>query len=177
MFAYTRRLMPVDRERYRQIAASFPTGVTIVTTKDEDGRPRGLTTQSFVGLSTEPPLVLVAIDKTSRTLAALRRSNAFVVNFLKAGSDEVATKFASKMDDKFAGIAWRPSKAADAAPILHEHSLAYAECQVVQEQESGDHWIFIGRVDGGELLGGVPLMYYRRTYAAWPEEKPAPPAL
>jgi hypothetical protein len=24
------------------------------------------------------------------------------------------------------------------------------------------------------VLGGVPLMYYRRTYAPWPEEKPAP---
>jgi 3-hydroxy-9,10-secoandrosta-1,3,5(10)-triene-9,17-dione monooxygenase reductase component len=169
--------MPVDRDRYRELAASFPTGVTIVTTKDERGQPRGLTTQSFVGLSTEPPLVLVAIDKGSRTLAALRRSNCFVVNFLKAGADEVATKFASKADDKFAGVAWRPSRSADGAAILHEHSLAYAECQVVQEQESGDHWIFIGRVDGGEHLGGVPLMYYRRRYAAWPEEKPAPPAI
>jgi len=169
--------MPVDRDRYRRLAGSFPTGVTIVTTKDEHGQPRGLTTQSFVGLSLEPPLMLVAIDKNSRTLAALRRSNSFVVNFLKAGADEVATKFASKSDDKFAGVAWRPSKAAEGAPILHELALAYAECQVVQEQEAGDHWIFIGRVDGGEFIGGVPLMYYQRTYAAWPEEKPAPPAL
>ncbi len=166
--------MPVDRERYRAIAGSFPTGVTIVTARDADGSPRGLTTQSFVGLSTEPPLMLVSIDKTSRTLASLRRAGSFVINFVKVGSDAVATAFASKSDDKFAGVPWRPSAVANGAPILHECSVAYAECVTAQELEAGDHWILIGRVEGGEVLGGVPLLYYRRTYAGWPEEKPAP---
>jgi 3-hydroxy-9,10-secoandrosta-1,3,5(10)-triene-9,17-dione monooxygenase reductase component len=169
--------MPVDRDRYRQLAGAFPTGVTIVTTRDADGNPKGLTTQSFIGLSTEPPLILVAIDKTSRTLVALERSRAFVLNFIKAGADDVASRFASKSDDKFAGLAWRPSTVADGAPILHESAVAYAECAVVQREDAGDHVIFIGRVDGGEVLGGVPLMYYRRMYAAWPEEKPAPRAI
>jgi flavin reductase (DIM6/NTAB) family NADH-FMN oxidoreductase RutF len=169
--------MPVDRDRYRQLAGSFPTGVTIVTTKGADGSPRGLTTQSFIGLSTEPPLMLIAIDKGSRTLAALQKARAFVINFVKQGSDEVATKFASKSEDKFAGIPWRPSSVADGAPILHECAVAYAECVIVEQQEAGDHWMFIGRVEGGEVLGGVPLMYYHRSYAAWPEEKPAPPVI
>ncbi|MDO8506526.1 MAG: flavin reductase family protein [Candidatus Limnocylindria bacterium] len=169
--------MPVDRDSYRQLAGSFPTGVTIVTTRDADGAPKGLTTQSFIGLSTEPPLILVAIDKTSRTLVSLERSRTFVLNFLKVGAEEISTKFASKADDKFAGLAWRPSTVADGAPILHESSVAYAECAVIQRKDVGDHVIFIGRVDGGEVLGGVPLMYYRRMYAAWPEEKPAPRAI
>lgn len=169
--------MPVDRDRYRQLAGSFPTGVTIVTTRDEKGEPRGLTTQSFVGLSTEPPLMLVAIDRTSRTLASLKRAQGFVINFLKTGAEDVATKFASKADDKFAGVAWRASPIAHGAPILHEAAVAYAECRTISQQEAGDHWIFIGEVQGGETLGGVPLMYYHRTYAAWPEEKPAPPVI
>src|SRR4051812_16040405 len=167
--------MPVDRDRYRQLAGAFPTGVTIVTTCDPEGAPRGLTTQSFVGLSTEPPMMLVAIDKTSRTLRSLQQSRGFVINFLKTGADDVSTRFASKGDDKFEGIAWRPSRAADGAPILHESSVAYAECRTVLQQEAGDHWIFVGEVEGGEMLSGVPLMYSRRTYASWPEEKPAPP--
>ena len=166
--------MPVDRDRYRQLAGSFPTGVTIVTTTDADGAPRGLTTQSFIGLSQDPPLVLVSIDKTSRTLASLREARGFVVNFVKVGADAVATKFASKADDKFAGVAWRASGVAGGAPILHESSVAYAECRTIVQQEAGDHWIFIAEVEGGEHLGGVPLMYYHRTYAAWPLETPAP---
>jgi flavin reductase (DIM6/NTAB) family NADH-FMN oxidoreductase RutF len=169
--------MPVDRDRYRQLAGSFPTGVTIVTTTDAGGAPRGLTTQSFIGLSTDPPLVLVAIDKTARTLASLKRQPRFVVNFVKFGAEDVATRFASKSDDKFAGLAWRASAVAAGAPILHESSVAYAECRTTTQQEAGDHWIFIAEVEGGEVLGGVPLTYYRRTYAPWPQEKPAPPVL
>ncbi len=167
--------MPVDRERYRALAGAFPTGVTIISTRDADGAPRGLTTQAFIGLSTEPPLVLVAIDRSSRTLAALRASGMFVVNFLRAGAEAVATRFATKADDKFSGVAWRPSTVAAGAPILHEASAAYAECTVQQELEAGDHFVFVARVEGGEVLEGTPLMYYRRTYAAWPQERPAPP--
>lgn len=166
--------MPVDRDRYRQLAGSFPTGVTVVTTLSSDGAPRGLTTQSFVGLSTEPPLMLVAIDKSSRTLAVLKSARCFVINFLKQGADDVSTTFASKGDDKFAAVPWRPSTVADGAPILHESSVAYAECRIVRQHEEGDHWVFVGEVEGGEMLGGAPLMYFRRTYTAWPEEKPAP---
>lgn len=166
--------MPVDRDRYRQLAGSFPTGVTIVTTRSSDGAPRGLTTQSFVGLSTEPPLMLVAIDKSSRTLAVLKSARSFVINFLKQGAEDVSTTFASKADDKFAGVPWRPSTVADGAPILHESSVAYAECRIVRQHDEGDHWVFIAEVEGGEVFGGAPLMYYRRTYTAWPEETPAP---
>ena len=166
--------MPLDRDRYRSIAGAFPTGVTIVTTTDERGDPKGLTTQSFVGLSTEPPLMMVSVDKTSRTLSAIQHSRALVINFLKFGSADLATRFASKADEKFKDVSYVPSKVAAGAPILRDASVAYAECVVVDEIEAGDHWIFVGRVDGGEVLGGVPLMYYRRTYAAWPEEKPAP---
>jgi flavin reductase (DIM6/NTAB) family NADH-FMN oxidoreductase RutF len=166
--------MPVDRDHYRNLAGSFPTGVTIVTTLDASGAPRGLTTQSFVGLSTEPPLMIVSIDKSSRTLPVLRAHGSFVVNFLKHGAEGVATLFASKSDEKFAGVKWKPSAAAKGAPILHESVVAYAECAVIREVEAGDHIIFIASVDGGDVLGGTPLLYYRRTYAAWPEEAPAP---
>src|SRR3954463_746662 len=75
--------MPVDRDRYRQLAGAFPTGVTIVTTCDPEGAPWGLTTQCFGGLAADPPMMLVAIDKSSRTLRSLQQSRGFVINFLK----------------------------------------------------------------------------------------------
>lgn len=167
--------MPVDTDLYRKLAGSFPTGVAIVTTRDASGAPKGLTTQSFVGLSVDPPLMLVSIDSTSRTLAALRESRGFVVNFIKIGAEDIATRFASKSDDKFSGIASRRSEHAFGAPILQTAALAYAECVTERSIEVGDHVMFIGRVEGGAVLGGVPLLYYHRTYAPWPEEKPAPP--
>lgn len=165
----------MDRSTFRELAAAFPSGVTVVTTTDEEGAPRGLTTQAFIGLSTDPPLVLVSIDRTSRTLDVLRRSASFVVNFLKAGSEDVSTRFATKADDKFDGLTVVPSALARGAPVLVDAVTAYAECSVTNVIEEGDHVLFIGSVEGGKVLGGTPLLYYRRTYAAWPEEEPAPP--
>ena len=167
--------MPVSRDLFRAISGSFPTGVLIVTTLDDEGGPKGLTTQGYMGLSTEPPLVLVSIDKTSRTLPALQKRGAFVINFLKAGAEDVATMFASKSEEKFKNLRWEPAKDAGGAPVLRDLSLAYAVCRATEIHDAGDHILFVASVEGGEVLGGTPLMYYRRTYGAWPEERPAPP--
>ncbi len=161
--------MPVDLDVFRAIVGSFPTGVTIVTARDVDASPRGLTSNAFASVSARPPLVLVCVDKSSNTLRAVRNSRAFAVNFLSAGREKLAARFASKAADKFSGVAWRPSAAAGGAPILAEDSVAVAECTVVDAIEAGDHWIFVGSVEGGEVFGGHPLMYYRRAYAIWPD--------
>lgn len=167
--------MPVSRELFRAISSSFPTGVVIVATLDEHGEPKGLTSQAYLGLSTEPPLMLIAIDRTSRTLPAVQKHRAFVINFLKDDAEDVATLFASKSEDKFRNLRWEPSPEAGGAPILSSLSLAYAACRVTEEREAGDHIMFVGSVEAGETFGGTPLMYYKRAYAAWPEERPAPP--
>jgi flavin reductase (DIM6/NTAB) family NADH-FMN oxidoreductase RutF len=167
--------VPVSRDLFRAISGSFPTGVLIVTTLDEKGEPKGLTTQAYLGLSTAPPLMLVAIDKASRTLAALQKHGAFVINFLKEGAEDVATLFASKSDDKFKDLRWEPANDAGGAPILRDLSLAYAACRTLEIHDAGDHILFVASADGGEVMGGTPLMYYKRTYAAWPEKRPAPP--
>jgi len=167
--------MPVSRDLYRAISASFPTGVLIVATLDENKAPKGLLTQAYIGLSTDPPLILISIDRTSRTLAALEKRRAFVINFLRAGAEDLATLFASKSDDKFSGVRWQPSAEAEGSPILRDVSVAYAACRVTESREAGDHWIVVGSVEAGAVFGGTPLMYYRRTYAAWPTERPAPP--
>ena len=110
--------MPVDTQRFRSLMGAFPTGVIIVTTVDPDGAPKGLTTQSFLSVSTDPPLLVVSLDKTSRTLRALLATRAFAVNFLASGRGDLATRFATKSDDKFSGVEWQPASAANGSPIL-----------------------------------------------------------
>jgi flavin reductase (NADH) len=163
--------VPVDRDTFVEIMASYPAGVAIVTTLEADGTPRGLTTTAVSSVSAEPPLLLVCVDLTSRTLPALRAGGRFVVNFLREGRSELARVFASKRDDKFEQIAWRAT--ASGMPVLHEDALAWAECVTVQELEPGDHVILLGRVEEGvgAAEDGAPLMYYRRSWGVW---KPAP---
>jgi flavin reductase (DIM6/NTAB) family NADH-FMN oxidoreductase RutF len=158
--------VPVERQEFLEIMASFPSGVAVITTVRDD-EPRGLTTTAFSSVSAEPPLLLVCVDLTSRTLTAVLERGSFVVNFLRSGRDQLARHFASKVDDKFGAVAWRPSPTG--LPLLHDDAVAWAECSLEQEIGAGDHVILLGRVDAGAVLypSDVPLMYYRRTWGEW----------
>ena len=168
--------VPVDRRTFSRVMGAFPTGVVIVATVDRGGAPQGLTTQNYISLSTQPPLLLLSIARTAPVLGALRETGAFVVNFLVSGREELANLFASESEEKFASVRWRPSTIAQQSPILDEDSVASAECTVTQSLEAGDHCILIASVDGATVFGGTPLMHYRRAYASWPADTPAPPA-
>lgn len=149
--------------------ARFPSGVAVITTLDSAGQPRGLTTTAIISVSAEPPRLLISVDEASRTLRAIQESQSFVVNFLDAQHATIAGQFASKVKDKFAGIAWSPGL--DGAPILHGHCCAWAECRVEREVTVGDHHLFIGDV----MRGGVndedshSLVYSRRRFGRWVE--------
>jgi flavin reductase (DIM6/NTAB) family NADH-FMN oxidoreductase RutF len=158
--------MTVERELFLEIMASFPSGVGVVATLDGD-EPRGLTTTALSSVSADPPLLLVCVDVTSRTLPTLLARRGFVVNFLRSGRDELARLFASKAEHKFDGVPWRPSPGG--LPVLHEDAVAWAECTTEREIEAGDHLILVGRVEAGAALrpDEAPLLYYRRRWGEW----------
>jgi flavin reductase (NADH) len=159
--------MAIDRQSFFDVMASFPSGVAIVTTVAEDGAPRGLTTTAVCSVSADPPTVLVCVDLGSRTLAALRVTRRFVVNFIGEGRSELCRLFASKEEDKFARVSWRAT--ADGIPLLHEDVLAWAECSTVHELEVGDHVLLVALVEDGGVQPELepPLMYYRRSWGVW----------
>ncbi|MBM4408273.1 MAG: flavin reductase family protein [Chloroflexi bacterium] len=160
-------MSPVDRRSFFDIMGTAPAAVTVVTTIDAAGRPRGLTVGAVCSVSAEPPLLLICVDQASRTLLALRERGAFTVNFLDGDGAEVARRFASPVADRFAGIPWRPGQ--NGLPILDQDGLAHAECRIVQELASGDHVILIALVEAGSppAPGTRPLMYFRHQYGAW----------
>jgi flavin reductase (DIM6/NTAB) family NADH-FMN oxidoreductase RutF len=156
----------IDDALFVQVMSAFAAGVAVVTTVDEDGVPRGLTTTAVTSVSRQPPLLLVCVDNGSRTLPAIRHSAAFVVNFIAAAHAELALQFASKAEDKFGAIDWRAGT--NGAPVLHEHAHAWADCRVEQEIEAGDHVVFIAEVTHAGVADDeaehLPLTYYRRSF-------------
>ena len=90
-----------------------------------------------------------------------------MVNYLRAARVELANRFATHSPGKWTDVAWKPTR--HGMPCLHADSLAYAECRVVNEIDSGDHVIVIARVEGGQppAPGTQPLIYFRRTYATF----------
>lgn len=160
--------MAVSSAVFRDLFGSFPTAVAVVTTVDADGEPRGFTCNAFSAISAEPPLLLVCVDRRSRTLHALRSSKGFVLHVLGDGGQATSELFAGRSEHKFAGLPWRPSEVARGAPVLSGTTRAHAECTVERIVEAGDHSVVIGLVGHAEVADLDPLLYQRRSYAVWP---------
>ena len=160
-------------ERFRQVLGHFCTGVTVITTI-EDERPAGFACQAFAALSLEPPLVLFCPSRSSATWPAIERAGHFCVNVLADGQQELARRFGSPGGDKFAGTAWSGSPSG--MPVL-DGALTWVECAVQTVHEAGDHYLVIGRVTAlGECRAGRPLLFYRGRYAATDPRRAEGPA-
>lgn len=160
----------LNEQDARAILASRASGVAIITARDVDGQPHGMSCSAFCEISVHPPLLLVCLDQSSDTLAAIRRTGFFAVNVLAAGRDQISTRFASKDPHKFEGVTWVPCPSAGDTPILTTDVAAHAACEISQTIDVADHALLIGRlVEGGHDSELGALLYFRRSYAAWPE--------
>jgi 4-nitrophenol 2-monooxygenase / 4-nitrocatechol 4-monooxygenase, reductase component len=146
-----------DPAVFRDVIGHFATGVTIITTREGEV-DFGVTVSAVSSLSLEPPMLLVCLNRTSRTQQAVSRSRRFAVNILGVHQRELARLFATPRDDKFAGLDVRHGPLGD--PLLPE-AIAHVECEVVEEAKGGTHTIFIAEVRHAERFEGEPLLYYR----------------
>jgi flavin reductase (DIM6/NTAB) family NADH-FMN oxidoreductase RutF len=151
----------VAAEVFRQLCGRFATGVTVVTAVAEDGRPVGMTANSFTSVSLDPPLVSVNIDHQADMHRHLARAERFAINVLESRQEALSQRFAEELADRFDGVGYRRSELG--LPLL-DHVLATIECLVHARFEVGDHTIVVGRVIGGSTAKGRPLFYYRGGY-------------
>ncbi|MFZ6005183.1 MAG: flavin reductase family protein [Actinomycetota bacterium] len=158
---------PFDAARYRQVLGHFPTGVTVITA-DPDGSPVGLAVGSFSSVSLDPPLVAFFPGKGSSSWPKIEAAGAFCVNILAEDQEDVCRRFASKDDDKFAGLGWEPARSG--SPRI-AGSLAWIDCTIDSVSEAGDHYCVIGRVlDLGVGHEGAPLVFFRGGYGRFTVE-------
>ena len=156
--------MPIDADLFKRVLGSFASGVTVVTTRDATGQPKGMTVSAFCSVSLDPPLVLVCIDLKAECHPDLQAGRRFAVNILGQGQAEVSRRFATKDLDRFAGVAVR--QGAMGLPLL-EDAIATLECRVLREHPAGDHTIFVGEVEAAQVRSEAPLLHCRGTYGAF----------
>ena len=152
--------MAVSPDAFRSALRKFASGVTIVTVAADDGL-HGMTASAFASVSLDPPLVLVCLDKASRTLTLLRDTGTFAVNVLEAGQAEASQAFARPGLKPFASIPHR--RGANSAPVLDD-AIAVLECTTYRVFEAGDHEVVLGEVTAARTAGGEPLVYYEGAY-------------
>jgi flavin reductase (DIM6/NTAB) family NADH-FMN oxidoreductase RutF len=152
---------PIDPLELREAFGSFVTGVTVVSTLDASGNPRGLTANSFTSVSLDPPLLLVCLDNKAASREVFESASSFSISILGAGQRQVSNTFASKSPNKFETIC--TFTATTGAPLIQD-AIAWFDCVKDKWITAGDHVLLVGRVVDFRHDSGTPLAYCRGSY-------------
>jgi 3-hydroxy-9,10-secoandrosta-1,3,5(10)-triene-9,17-dione monooxygenase reductase component len=153
----------LDPDRYRTVFGHFATGVAVITAAGPAGAG-GMTANAVCSVSLDPMLALVCFEQSARTLPLVRDAGRFAVNVLRAGGEDVARVFASKVPEgeKLRDV---PHRVEAGMPIL-DAALAWIVCDLRELIPAGDHEIAIGEVVAMDVADGEPLLWYRGGYRA-----------
>jgi flavin reductase (DIM6/NTAB) family NADH-FMN oxidoreductase RutF len=157
----------VDREAYRAAMARLATGVTVLTTRDDDVH-EVMTASAVTSVSLQPALLLASVAVTARWLDAVRRYRVFAVNVLAAHHEELARWCAGQArHSRPDAILQRHVSVAPGSGVLtFDDALVIAECRVHAEHAAGDHVLVLGEVTGVDVRDPLarPLVFVDRTF-------------
>lgn len=156
--------MKIDSRELRDALGRFATGVCVITTVSRDGKPLGLTANSFASVSLDPPLVLWSLQNNSEVYDIYSAPEYYAINVLGAEHEALSNRYAKKGDhlmdpDHF-------STGVFGSPLVHDALVSF-ECELHAAHQGGDHLIIVGRVlDMQSRTGGDPLLFFGGAYRA-----------
>jgi len=152
-----RALVPAlpDLDTMKAVNRQFVSGVTVVTAMDQ-ATPRGLAVNAFSSVSLAPPTVMVAVQHTSSTHDCLFAATHLAINILSSEQLDVVNRFATKSDDKFAGLDWE--RGPFGSPLL-ARSAARMEVEIRERLRASTHTVFLGRVVHAEVGDRSAMVY------------------
>jgi len=133
-------------------------GVYIIGVK-YGSKINGMTAAWVNQVSSQPPMVSVAVGKSHYTSELISKSKSFSVNILSPNQMELARKcgfVSGRNHDKLnkKEVAFQ----ATGAPILN-NSAAYLDCKLSHQFEVGDHILFIGTVIKANIKNQSVLIF------------------
>jgi flavin reductase (DIM6/NTAB) family NADH-FMN oxidoreductase RutF/DNA-binding FadR family transcriptional regulator len=149
-----------DPAVFREVISNFMSGVVIVTAR-HDETIQGMTVSAVSSLSLEPPMLVICLNRKARTQELVHLAGAFAINILGEEQGHLAERFASRHEDRFAGVPHHPGLTG--APVI-DGVLGVVECRVEEAVTGGSHRAFLGRVVHAEAGEGSPLAYYRGKF-------------
>ena len=154
----------VNKDEFRAAMGDFATGVTVITTVDDQGQPHSMTANSFTSVCLDPPVLLVCVAHSTHTYGFMESKGRFGVNVLRQEQQELGAYFAKRPEDRQAGVDYSYTEGKDGVPIL-EGSMVFFNCQVLGAHVYGDHTIYIGEVkEMRRNDSGEPLMFFRSRW-------------
>jgi flavin reductase (DIM6/NTAB) family NADH-FMN oxidoreductase RutF len=151
-----------DGRAFRSALGSFATGVAVVTARDADGSPAGITANSFSSVSLDPPLILWSPKLASRRYATFAEAPHFAVHVLARDQQALCDHFVR--ESGFGPVPF--SSGPEGLPLL-EGCLARFLCRQEAVLPGGDHAIILGRVWQAARRDGAPLVFQGGKYGAF----------
>ena len=151
-------------DELRALFREVPSPVGVVTVEVE-GQSAGLTVDSLVPLSADPPLVGIALGRHAALHELLREAGEFAVSILAADQERLAQHFARGVPPIAHWTGIETTRGELGAPLIAD-ALGWVECRLAFEHEVGDHTLFVGeatRVARGP--GREALVHLRRAYS------------
>ena len=156
----------VSKDEFRKCMSEFATGVTVVTTLDDEDQMHGMSANSFTSVCLAPPLVLVCVAHNTNTFRFIESRGCFGVNILSSTQEDLGKYFARKPEDRHGDVEYSSaiSTACD-VPVLKD-VLVFFGCQVVDSHLYGDHTIYIAEVKEIQRSGSsdAPLVFYESRW-------------
>ena len=154
-------LPAIDGTELRRCLGTFVTGVTVMTTLGADGRPEGITANSFSSLSLDPPLIVWSLRLESGSFHTFKNATRFAVNILAHDQVSISNRFAAKGVKSFADV--QHTLGLGGIPLI-DGCTSYLECSLEATYPGGDHELFVARVDRILMNDRPPLAYGNGGY-------------
>jgi flavin reductase (DIM6/NTAB) family NADH-FMN oxidoreductase RutF len=142
-----------DRLR-RRVLWKMPSGLYVIGSTDRGERRNGMTANWVMQLSFDPKWIGVSVERGALTHELIDASSCFSVSIIDREDRAIVRKFTKPVDVDVAAKTlngFTYIERATGAPILAQ-AVAFADCEVRERLEAGDHTLFAGEVvDAGFL--------------------------
>ena len=152
----------MNKKNLRNVLSKFATGVTVVSTIDCDGKPIGMTVNSFTSVSLDPPLVLWSIGINQPSYDAFLNAKGYSVSILSKDQKDICDLFSSPIENKFSDIDYTLTD--NGFPIIQK-SLAWFDCLKWNNYPGGDHQILVGEIKNFYADENDPLIFWNGSLA------------
>lgn len=154
--------MTIDPIEFRNTLGNFATGVCIIGAEPQNGKPFGMTVNSFASVSLSPPLVLWSLQNNSECFEAFEKTEMFSVNILSQAQKDMSNRYAKKGDHELAEDDFHFGSAG--TPVINQ-AISSFECKVWARYPGGDHVIIVGEVVSMEThADSSPLLFHCGGY-------------
>ena len=155
----------MEKDAFRTAMSQFATGVTVITTRDEQGEPHAMTANAFTSVCLDPPTVLVCVAHSTHTFGFLEKLGRFGVNILGQDQEKLGAYFALRPEARQGGVEYSYADAGDGLAVL-ENSMVFMGCEVIGSHVYGDHTVYLAEVKEVRQNEQAvpPLMFFRSRW-------------